>query len=253
MQEFIHNCNKPVIEHSWQADSANKISDYSAEEISYTNADISRKACHAVVEWVETAEDDLDESETLQDRLLAILSGIADQDGSGDLSEDEYQVADVAFDAAVQFMTHNGVTQADAELLIYGDDTKSPEVIAEVAERVQEKLAAALPTASMDSACTGDDLTSQKIDDFVFGDKKKNTKKMSTDSANNQLHTDATYKWKTVFHNGIKEKVRKHVAGFIHKTAKQKMAIQKMLRKAHSGIAKLHRRMSMRKRKAAGF
>ena len=60
------------------------------------------------------------------------------------------------------------------------------------------------------------------------------------------------YKKRVAFRNGKKTIIRKRVAGTVRLSAKQKMAVRKMLRKAQSGKAMMRRAKSMRARKMAG-
>ena len=64
---------------------------------------------------------------------------------------------------------------------------------------------------------------------------------------------DAVYKRRRVIRNGRKVIIRKRISGRVRLTAKQKMAVRKMHRKAHTGKANMRRKKSMRKRISLGM
>jgi hypothetical protein len=118
----------------------------------YTMADIALSAAAAVQQWAET--DDLDEGETLADRLQALMIGVADANQDGEITEDEQGVLDVALNAAWGYLACAGVSDEDASALLNDWD-------AETADRVLDFVASSLPE--------GEEAADADLDDFVFG------------------------------------------------------------------------------------
>lgn len=185
----------------------------------YASTDVALKAAAAVQEWVET--DDLEPGETLADRLFAMLVGIADADMDGEIGEDEAGVFEMAANAAWDYLDSKGVPEDDISALLNDFDTVA-------ADRVQELLAERLPDGEEADA---------EIDAFAFGD------------GSDEAVMDAVYKKKIVVRGGKKVRVNKRISGTVRLTAKQKMAVKKMLRKTHSAMAQMRRAKSMRVRR----
>jgi hypothetical protein len=108
----------------------------SMSESEYTMLDISLMANAVVNEWVEIS--DLDDGETLADRLNAMLIGIADADMNGEVDDDEQEVIAMAMEAAGNYMDSLGVDSEDIGLLINDKDN-------EAAMRVQDLLSSSMP------------------------------------------------------------------------------------------------------------
>lgn len=195
----------------------------------YSDTDISLKAVAAVHAWAET--DDLDEGEGLADRLLGLLVGIADYDLDGDIGDDEADVVEMAANAAWDYMSGKGVSDEDLSELFNEWDN-------DVAARIHELLISKLPN--------GDEENADDMDSFVFGDG-------SDESAFDSVVLDATYKKKIVVRKGKKVRINKRVAGKVRLSAKQKMAVRKMLRKSHGALATMRRAKSVRVRKQMGL
>lgn len=208
-------------------DSANPADDEAVMDNAeqYQLADVALKAAAAVQEWAETSSADLDDGEGLGDRLFGLLFGIADADFSGEITEDEADAMALAQEAAYDYLVSKGASEADADLLVNEFEN-------DVAERVQELIAGRLPD--------GEDESAADLDMFAFGD------------GSEESVLDAVYKKRIAFRNGKKTIVRKRVAGTVRLSAKQKMAVRKMLRKAQSGKAMMKRAKSMRMRRMAG-
>ena len=189
----------------------------------YSQKYIDTQVAAALQQWAET--DDLEDGESLGDRLLAMMVGVADADKDGDLSDDEQEIISEAIDSAYRYLTAKGVPADDAETLLdeFGD---------EVAIRVKDLLVDSLPD--------GEEADTD-IDNFVF------TKE------DNEPAFDAVYKKKMVIRNGKKIRINKRVSGTVRLTAKQKMAIRKAQRKAHSASALMRRMKSMRIRRRSGL
>lgn len=189
----------------------------------FTEKDIAMAAIAGVQEWCES--DDLDDGETMADRLMAIMVGVADANKDGEITEDEQGVLDIALDAAWEYVVSKGVTDEDADALFNDWDSSA-------AERVCELLKGALPD--------GPDASVEEIEEFVFGDG-------ASESA-----LDAVYKMKMAVRGGKKVRIRKRVSGTVRLSAKQKMSIRKAGMKAHTAGARMRRMKSMGLRKKMG-
>ena len=64
---------------------------------------------------------------------------------------------------------------------------------------------------------------------------------------------EATYKRRKVIRDGKVQVVNKRISGKVRLSAAQKAGVKKMLRKAHSATANLHRKKSMKKREKMGL
>lgn len=192
---------------------------------SYQSNDIALKAVAALHEWADTPPSELDEGEGSGDRLFSLLAGIADSDMDGEISEEEAGVINMAANAAAEYLITKGVPEEDAELLLTDFDN-------DVAENVQELLISNLPD--------GEDADAE-MEAFVFGDDDEDEK------------LDAVYRKKLVVRKGKKVRINKRVSGVVRLTAKQKLAVRKMLRKSHSAKAQIRRAKSVRVRKQAGL
>lgn len=197
----------------------------------YQMADVALKTAAAVQEWAETSKDDLDEGEGLGNRLFALLLGVADADANGEIGDDEADAMMMAQEAAYDYLIGKGVSESDVDALLNEFDD-------EVADRVQELLADRLPS--------GEDESNADIESFAFGD-GSDASVMDGVSA-----LDAVYKKRIAFRNGKKTLIKKRVAGTVRLSAKQKMAVRKMLRKSQSAAAMMRRAKSVRARRLAG-
>lgn len=190
----------------------------------YATTDIALKVASAMQEFAET--DDLDEGETLSNRLFSLLAGIADADLDGELSDDEQELLAAILETAWDYLSGKGVADDDASALLNDWDE-------DAAARVQELLAARLPD--------GDDAAAEDMDSFAFGD------------GGDEAALDAVYKMKVAVRGGKKMRIKKRVSGTVRLSAKQKVAVRKMLRKSHSAAAQIRRMKSMRIRSRAGL
>ena len=183
------------------------------DSASFTEAQIALESAAVIEQWAET--DDLDDGETLADRLANMLVGIANEDADGELTDDDKDVIEDATEAAGDFLAGYGVDESDIDLLLNERDN-------DAAERVQDLLQAEM--ADMDGAGCDKKLSG---DDLAF---------------------DATYKKQRVIRDGKAKWVRKRVSGTVRMSAKQKLALKKARRKAHSSAAKMKRKKSNRRR-----
>lgn len=200
----------------------------------YADANIRLSAAAAIQEWVATPADDLDEGETNADRLLMMVVGIVDADKDGEVSDVEQAVADTVLDSMWDYLADKGVSDEDCDALLNQWD-------AAAADRIKDLLAEKLPSDDEDQA---DD-----IDSFAFD---PDTDRPLFDSAGN-LVTDAVYRKKVVVRGGKKVRINKRISGHVKLSAKQKIAVKKMQRKAHSASAVVKRMKSLRVRSRAGL
>lgn len=211
-----HNLYKSETKPKVTLDSAsgsNQITLDSAENYELTA--IAQQAISAIHQWIQS--DDLDDGETAANRLLGLMVGIADSNKNGELDDDEQVVVISALEAAWDYLDSLGIDEADLSSLFNDWDDV-------VASRVLEYL----------QSTTIDD---SDIDKFVFGDD-------SQDAV-----FDATYAKRTVVRHGKKVRVNKRIAGEVHLTSRQKLAVRKMQLKARSSKAMAGRLKSMRVRK----
>lgn len=192
----------------------------------FTLKDISLSAAATIQQWAETDVAELDEGETMADRLMYLMVGIADANKDGEITEDEQGVLEVALNSAWDYLSKLGVTDEDAGALLNDWD-------ADTGDRVKELVAAALPEGESESAAD--------LDDFVFGDNDQ------------EPMMDTAYKKVTAFRGGKKVRINKRISGTVRLSAKQKLGIRKMQMKSHSAVARMHRMKSMRVRAKAGL
>jgi hypothetical protein len=209
--------------------------DVGGDSADYASTDLRVKAAAIVQEWANTDPSDLGEGESMADRLLMLVIGVIDVDKDGEISDDEAQVAAVLLDYVWDYLNAKGVSEEDCDALLNGGDN-------DVALRVKDLLADSLPS--------DDDAAAEDIDGFAFDDDSQTA---IFDSTAGEIFYDATYRRTTVVRGGKKMKVNKRVSGNVRLSAKQKVAVKKMLRKSHSASATLKRMKSMRKRTQSGM
>ncbi|CAN5295568.1 hypothetical protein BH10PSE16_BH10PSE16_00850 [soil metagenome] len=198
----------------------------SASSDAFTQKDISLSSAAAVQLWAETDASELDSGETMADRLMSLMIGIADANKDGEITEDEQGVLDIALNAAWDYLAKMGVTDEDASALLNDWDV-------DTGDRVKELVAAALPE--------GEDESAADLDDFVFGDDDQ------------EPMMDAAYKKVVAVRGGKKTRINKRISGTVRLSAKQKVAVRKMQMKSHSAVARMHRMKSVRVRVKAGL
>lgn len=192
----------------------------------YELTNLRLSVASAVATWAETSDDDLEDGETLADRMDGLLVGICDADKDGDLSDAELSVLDALYTMLNEYLSKQGADDSDIDALINdGDD--------EAAERIHELMTGILPS--------GEDAEIDGINDFAF------------DADSDAVVMDATYRNTIAVRGGKKMRVRKRIAGRVRLSAKQKTAVMKMLRKSHSGAARIKRAKSMRRRQSMGL
>ena len=194
-------------------------------------AQIRQQAAYAVQTWAET--DDLDEDESLYDRLDALISAIAD--GGMDLdddpaTDDRDDIYMVAMQAASDYMAALGADSGDLEALFNGNDEDARD---EAATRLLEFLMQAMGD---------DDEAAQAVQDFAFD--------LESETA---VFDSANFKKVAAVRNGKKVMLRKRTGPKLKRTSKQKAALKKAQSKAHSSSANLHRNKSLKVGHKAGL
>jgi len=210
-------------------DTAAAYSVIDAAAAAYAGQSVSVRAAAAIQTWAETSDADLGEGEGRADRLIAMLVGIVDEDKDGELSPEEQTVFEAAANAAWDYAASKGVSEDDLSTLFNGEADESNGA----ADRIMEFLADNLPD--------GDEAAMDDADEFSFGNE-------ATDAA-----FDAVYKKRFAVRNGKKRIVMKRVAGHVRLSAKQKVAIRKMLNKSHGSKATMKRMKSVRIRRRMGL
>jgi len=195
----------------------------------YTRADVGLSAAAAIQQWAADS-DDLDESETVADRLFALMIGIADANKDGEISDDEHNILGLALNHAWDYLEQMGAAETDIDALLNAWDDAA-------ALRLRELVLAQLPDGDAEAA--------EEIDRFVFG----------TDATLPLFDAtfDAVYQKRLVIRKGKKVRINQRVSGKVRLSAKQKIAIAKARLKSHSATARMRRLKSMRLRRKLGL
>lgn len=220
----------------------------SSKSAIFAEQSIVSETAYLLNEWLNTDEDEegaFGENEGYGDRLLALLVSIADDDKNGEISDDEAEVVFIAQNAAFDFFVSKGVSEENAIALLEDFDN-------ELAQNVRETILSNLPD--------GDDVVFDEMDDVLFSDAENEAVLDSTaetllDSIARKegLTLDAAYRKVFAIRNGKKLRINKRVSGVVKLTAKQKIAIKKAQRKAHSGVARMKRLKSFKLRRKMGM
>lgn len=196
--------------------------DVAAAEVARLRIDVAS----AISAFAETDINDLDNDETLSDRFDALMIGICDADKNGDLDDDELDLLGYAYELAQDNLLERGLSGDDVDAMLNDGD-------ASAAANIHEFLVNSMPE--------GEDAEMDAINNFAF------------DSDSDAAVMDATYKRNISIRNGKKTIIRKRIAGTVRLSAKQKAAIKKAQRKAHSGAARIKRLKSLKKRLSMGL
>lgn len=227
---FTPKPDKAILDAAEEARKQELLDAAGAAAASFAATEIRAAAISALQTWAGTAAEDLDEGESLADRLLAMAVGIADENKDGDISEDEAEVVDIALNAMADYLAGKGVTDADILALLEDGDS-------DAAGRVSELLSGELGES--------DDGGDADLDGFVFD------AETSEDVLDSIL--DAVYKKKMVVRKGKKVRINKRVSGKVRLSAKQKVAIRKAGMKSRSAGARVRRLKSMKIRRRLGM
>lgn len=197
----------------------------------YADTNVKLSVAATIQEWLET--DDLDDSETLADRLLMLMVGIADASQDGELDDDEQAVLEAALEAAWDYLSSKGVSDEDCSMLLNDWDDSA-------AMRVLDLVASKMPD--------GEEASANEMDDFAFG---TDAQESTFDKANMEgddkvgekdgMAMDAVYKKTMAIRHGKKVRINKRVSGTVRLTAKQKIGIRKAQMKSHSSRATIRR------------
>lgn len=210
-----------------------KVMDAAGAAAEFALADIRAAVAATLQAWSVTPSDSLDEGETLAARLDAMLIGIADSNKDGEITEDEANLIDIAFNAAWDYLGAKGVAEEDISALLNDGDE-------EAGLRVGELLANEAPE--------GADAELADIDSFAFDAEAQES---VFDSAVASL--DAVYKKTWAVRAGKKVRINKRISGTVRLSAKQKVAIKKAQMKTHSATARVSRMKSLRVRAKMGL
>jgi len=195
----------------------------------YTRADVGLSAAAAIQQWATDSEE-LDEGETVADRLLALMIGIADANKDGEISDDEHNILGLALNHGWDYLEQMGASEEDIDALL-NDWNES------AALRLRELVLAQLPD--------GEEAAAADIDRFVFGE--------SATASLFDATFDAVYQKRLVIRKGKKVRINQRVSGNVRLSAKQKIAIAKARLKSHSATARMRRLKSMRLRRKLGL
>jgi len=195
----------------------------------YTRADVGLSAAAVIQQWASDSEE-LDEGETLADRLLALMIGIADANKDGEISDDEHNILGLALNHGWDYLEQMGASQEDIDALLNNWDESA-------ALRLRELVLAQLPD--------GEEAAAADIDRFVFGEDATASLFDAT--------FDAVYQKRLVIRKGKKVRINQRVSGKVRLSAKQKIAIAKARLKSHSAAARMRRLKSMRLRRKLGL
>lgn len=182
-------------------------------------------AASVLNQFAETTDEDLDEGETLADRLLVLLAQGVSEDGYRQFNDTEQEMYGSVLTAAAEYMQMHGVGPQDVAELLDGWSE-------DAAIRVRDTLAASLPEG---------DAVMDEITQFAFG-------------LGAQVSLDAVYKELISFQDGKKIIRRKRVAGLAKVlTQKQKTALAATRKRSHTSAANRARKKSVRARVKSGI
>lgn len=194
----------------------------------YVETDLRMMGVKMVMSWVETPAEDLDEGETLADRLIAMIVEGVDEDGDDDLNDDEIDALNIAAGGAWDYLVGKGVSEADADLLLNEGDE-------DAGVRVRD----ALVDGMGDGETEYDNAYLTAVDSMEGA---------SLDAITAKLRGKMT-----VGHKHGRKKIVHHMLRRIRRTGKQRAAFQKARRRSHSGNAlKLNKRSNLLTRRVFG-
>ena len=180
----------------------------------------------ALVEWANSSDEEgdiLENGESYASRFDALMIGIVDADKNGEIDDEEALVMEFAYNIAAEFLENVGADTAHIEAMLNDGDE-------EAADAIHDLLTGSMPD--------GDEV-SDYVHKFALGEEGG--------------VMDAIYKKKAVVRNGKKVFIKKRISGRVRLSAKQKQAIKRAQRFAHSGKARAKRLRSLAKRKSFGM
>lgn len=189
---------------------------------------------NAIMEWCNESTIPLDDGETQAMRLYVLLLDAAGVDLETDITDDEAEMFDLVCDIAIKYLVSKGVDEADASELIDSLGSKNAD---DIGDTVFDYLCDKLPN--------DDDAITDDMADFGILDKANGTPL----DENGDPILDAVFKKVMAIRGGKKMRVNKRIAGSVHLSSKQRAAIKKAGRRAHSSTADMKRSRAMAKRK----
>lgn len=193
----------------------------------YDDAQGGINAASIIQQWAET--DDLDQGETLADRLFQLILGSVDEDIDGELSDSEQDEFDDLCDYAGQYLSRLGVSAEDVSALLNDWDDNA-------AERVLDQVLNGLPD--------GDEALDD-INGFVF-----DTSGVTLDSITTGKRANGgIYKKVRVVRGGKWVTIGKRIGGHVKVSPKMLAHLAKIRAKAHSTAANRKRFRSDKLRK----
>lgn len=186
----------------------------------------------AVLSWIEDGDFTYDS----MDENVMILAGVAGEDGATEDDEDDYNNV---WRHVPDAMLTLGADIADVREFVDGPGKNADEAAARVGKGLAEE---------MNSIEADDD---DLIATFSLGEDAILESAASNPAWKGVL--EATYKRRKVIRDGKVQVVNKRISGKVRLSSAQKASVKKMLRKAHSATANLHRKKSMKKREKMGL
>lgn len=213
-------------------DKDNDKDDY-LDAASVVSSNLHVNTANAILEWCNEKTIPLDDGETQATRLYVLLLDAAGVDLETDITDDEAEVFSLVSDIAIKYLVSKGVDEADASELIDSLGSKNAD---DIGDTVFDYLCDKLPN--------DDDAITDDMADFGILDKANGTPL----DENGDPILDGVFKKIAAIRGGKKTIVRKRIAGSVHLSSKQRAAIKKAQRRAHSSTANMKRMKSMGKR-----
>lgn len=216
-----------------QLDSAAKIAQegLSADDaaVSHYVASTSISGAAAIQQWADAGDDTPEGGKA--NALLDLIRGLVDGNNDDELDEDEQGAFEDVADAAWAYAASKGATDDDLDL-VFNAEEDSADVEA-AAQRIIDLLEAELPE--------GADANMDDLTNFAFSDEA------------GESQFDAAYRKRMVIRHGRKVKINKRISGSVHRSSKQKLAIQKAQRKSNTATSRARRVKSLKLNKRMGL
>lgn len=177
------------------------------------------RAAVLVQQWAE--DDELEDGETVADRLFALCVGMVDEDKDGEISAEEMPALITLLEQVGEYLLYHGADDDDVSALLNDWDDAT-------AERVRDVVMTSLPEDGADDANA-----------FTFGD-----------GATEAVFDAASYRAVAAVRDGKRVMIKKRIAGTVRLSGAQKSALKEARRKAQSSDAKRKRAKSMRLRRS---
>lgn len=214
-------------------DKDNDEDDY-LDAASVVSSNLHVNTANAIMEWCNESTIPLDDGETQATRLYVLLLDAAGIDLETDITDDEAEAFDLVCDIAIKYLVSKGVDEADASELI---DSLGSNNADDIGDTVFDYICDKLPN--------DDDAITDDMADFGILDKANGVPL----DENGDPILDGVFKKVMAIRGGKKMRVKKRISGSVHLSSKQRAAIKKAGRRAHSSTANMKRMKSMGKRK----